>query len=102
MDDVEPNGVVAQEQDEALRKNIREQLADPGRRNKDHVRLSTIWETTQNIRKIKAQLAQGYSFDKAKLTEMVEAMFSFINAVVDPSINSEDKGVDVTVEKVTQ
>lgn len=89
-------------QSDALRENVRAQCAHPERRGKDHIRLSTIWETTQNIRKIKAQLASGYTFDKAKMTEMVEAMFAFINAVVDPNVNPEDQGADVKVEEVTK
>jgi len=68
----------------SMHENVKAQVESPDRKKKDHIKLSTIWNTTQSIRSIQRDLVAGYSFDKDKLTEMVNAMFSFINGIVSP------------------
>jgi hypothetical protein len=81
----------------AARENVKAQLANPDRVNKDHIKKSLIWNTTQNIRQIQRQLCEGYSFDKDILTALVNAMFGFINSVAKPD---SDQCADVQVEEV--
>ncbi len=97
MEDVTTD-TLTEEQDEQVRATVKRQVVDPTLRGKDHVRLSKIWQTTQNIRSIKAELAAGYTFDYMQMTEMVNAMFSFINSVVD---TSSAQAAEVKVEEVT-
>jgi len=69
---------------EAMHKTVRRQVEDPQAHGRDHIKLSDIWQCTQLINKIQTQLVKGYTFDKDKLTAMVNAMFGFINGIVGP------------------
>jgi len=84
----------------AMHNNVEAQTKDPDRRLRDkHIKLSYIWQCTQLINKIQEELVLGYSFDKDKLAEMVNAMFGFINGIVGP--DQQAHGVDeVKVEEV--
>jgi hypothetical protein len=84
--DLKTGEELTMEQRLAMHNNVREQIEEPTRKKKDHIKLSTIWNTTQNIRNIQRDLVAGYSFDKDRLTEMVNAMFSFINGVAKPEV----------------
>lgn len=85
---------------ELMRNAVKEQIASPGRRKKDHIKLSKIWGATQAIKSIQAELVAGYSFDKPQLEQLVNAMFSFINGIVSPTQNV--KASDVQVEEVVK
>jgi hypothetical protein len=98
-EDVKAADLYEKTQNAAVSKNIRMQLKDPERRKTDHIKLSLIWGTTQNIRKIQAELANGYSFDVAKLNDLVRAMMDFINSVVDPSVTPQSAS-EVKVEEI--
>lgn len=89
------------EDNEAMRNNVKEQLDNPNRKKKDHVKLSKVWQTTQNIKSIQAELVAGYSFDKDRMNELVNAMFSFINGIVSPKAD-EDKRVEVTTDEIVK
>lgn len=77
-----------------MHEQIKQQLESPVRKHKEHIRVSKIWQTTQNIQSIQAELVKGYSFDKDKLSEMVNAMFSFINGIVSPEVEGTASEVD--------
>ena len=85
-------------EDVRMRGNIRQQLEKPDRRNIDHIKKSLIWTTTQNIKKIQAQLVEGYSFDKDNLNDLVAAMFGFIQGCVRP----QEEGTDIVAEIVDE
>jgi hypothetical protein len=90
----------SEEEARLIHENVAEQLRNPTVRKDQHIRLSKIWQTTQNIKSIQAELVKGYSFDKDKLSEMVTAMFSFINGVVKPEAESDIASEIVTEEIV--
>jgi hypothetical protein len=77
-----------------MHEQVKQQLENPVRKHKEHIRVSKIWQTTQNIQSIQAELVKGYSFDKDKLSEMVNAMFSFINGIVSPEVEGTASEVD--------
>jgi len=84
-----------------MHNNVKEQIENPDRKKKDHIKLSKIWTTTQSIRSIQAELVAGYSFDKVKLTELVNAMFSFINGIARPAEQGDIKA-DVQTEEIVK
>lgn len=81
-----------------VHETVKEQIANPVRKA-NHIRLSKIWTTTQQIKQIQAELANGYSFDVEKLTELVNAMFSFINSVAKPEEDT-DKHSEVVIDEI--
>jgi len=79
---------------------VKAQLANPMVRKENHIKLLTIHTTTQNIRTIQKQLAQGYSFDKPQLEALVNAMLGFINGIVSPA--GDDKTSEVVNDTIVK
>ena len=88
-----------QDLNKAVHENVKAQIADKQRRNKEHIKLHLIWNTTQQIRKIQQELAHGYSFDYNALTTLVNTMFGFINSVAKPE---GDVACEEVVEEIVE
>lgn len=89
------------EQMRAMHENVVSQVQDKTRKNKDHIRLSLIWNTQQNLRQIQRQLVDGYSFDYNALTALVNTMFGFISGVAKPT--DAPKAIDdVQLEEIVK
>jgi len=84
----------------AMHNNVREQVENPARKKKDHIKLSDVWNTQQTIRKIQRQLVEGYSFDKEAMTSLVNSMFGFINGIARPE--GKDTVAEEKVEQITE
>lgn len=66
------------------------------------IKQSDLWNTNQVLKKIMQQLASSYYFNetnKKTLEELIQTMFSFINALVKPDT---EKASEEVVEQIVE
>ena len=100
-------GVIKMQDDEEMTRedlqkmhqNVKQNLDVP--RSKNHIKKSDLWNTNNTLRKIQRQLVEGYTFDKADLTMLVNTMFGFINGIAKPS-DGTDVASEEKVEEIVE
>lgn len=59
--------------------------------NNFKIKKSLIWQTTQNLLRIMAELKEGYLFDKGDMSVLINACIDLLNGTIKPTEKGEKK-----------
>lgn len=88
--------------EDKMHETIKNQIEEPDRTGPGRIKRSDIWTVQNTLRRIQRQLVQGYVFDTEQLTAMVNTMFGFINGVVKPIDDAEERSSEEFIEEITK